>query len=63
MEPIIVLARHNAGNAIWENFEYLYVNARAWNRKHIDGNYPKHMPHAKLPAFEALFPSRGGLLH
>lgn len=56
MEPIIVLARRDTSNAVWENFEYLHVKALEWNEKHAQGNYPHHMPRAALPAFEALFP-------
>ena len=50
MEPLTVLARYNVGNAIWENFEYLYVRALAWSKRHANGNYPKHVPRATLPA-------------
>ncbi len=60
MEPVTVLARHNAGEAIWENFEYLYVAAQRWNKKHHNGNYPSHIAHATLPPFEELFPLQGG---
>ncbi len=61
MEPITALARHHAGAAIWENFEYLHVAALQWSKKHAQGNYPKHMPHAKLSSFESLFPMQDGL--
>lgn len=56
MVPITVLARHNASDAIWENFEYLYVKALAWTERHEHGNYPAHVAHASLPKFETLFP-------
>lgn len=57
MEPMTVLARHNVSAAVWENFEYLYVRALAWSKRHPDGAYPKNVPRAKLPAFEDVVPS------
>ncbi len=57
MEPITVLARHNTSDAIWENFEYLYICGLDWAKKHADGNYPKHMRHAKLPSIESVVPT------
>lgn len=56
MVPITVLARYQSSAAIWENFEYLYVQGIAWAKKHADGNYPRHVAHATLPAAETLFP-------
>jgi hypothetical protein len=56
MVPITVLARHNSSDAIWENFEYLYVKGIAWGDRHKHGNYPAHVAHASLPTFESLFP-------
>jgi len=58
MAPITVLARHDVGDAIWENFEYLYIRASQWSAQHRDSNYPKHVPRAKLPAFETVISSR-----
>jgi hypothetical protein len=55
MVPITVLARHNSSDAIWENFEFLYVQALAWSKRHEHGNYPANVKHAPLPTFEALF--------
>ena len=50
MEPITVLARYDVGNAIWENFEYLYVRALDFAEQHKNGNYPNHVRRATLPA-------------
>ncbi|MGZ3523108.1 MAG: hypothetical protein ACXWNK_11225 [Vulcanimicrobiaceae bacterium] len=58
MQPITVLARYNVGNAIWENFEFLYICGLDWTKRHGDGNYPKHMRRANLPSVEAVFPER-----
>lgn len=55
MVPITVLARHQSSDAIWENFEFLYVQGLAWTKRHEHGNYPSHVKHAPLPKFEALF--------
>lgn len=60
MEPITVLARYHSSDAVWENFEYVHVKALEWNKKHAHGNYPAHVPHAKLPSFESLFPEHAG---
>lgn len=57
MVPIIVLARYPDNDGVWENFEYLYVQANAWSKQHGGGNYPKHVPRASLPKFETLFPA------
>lgn len=56
MQPITVLARKNSSDAVWENFEYLYVKAQEWNKRHAHGNYPRHMPHAELPSYDDVFP-------
>lgn len=56
MTPIVLLARHNTTDAIWENFEYLYVRAKQWYDRHPNGTYPKNVPHAKLPPLEAAVP-------
>lgn len=56
MVPITVLARHNVGDSIWENFEYLYVRALGWAERHVNGNYPRHVPRAVLPNLAATFP-------
>jgi len=56
MVPMTVLARHRVGNAVWENFEYLYVCGLDWTKKHSNGTYPKGMRRAKLPPMEAVVP-------
>jgi len=43
IEPMALLVRTYQGNATWENFEYLYVKAEDWEKKHINGNYPKNV--------------------
>jgi hypothetical protein len=56
MKPIIVLARYDVGDGIWENFEYLYVRGLEWARRYPRGNYPKHVPRATLPPAASIFP-------
>jgi hypothetical protein len=56
MEPMTVLARHNVSAAVWENFEYLYVRAQEWTKRHPEGRYPKHVRRATLPRFEEVIP-------
>lgn len=56
MKPITVLARHNVGELVWENFEYLAVVAQQWLDNPRRSSYPKHIPHATLPPFEEFFP-------
>jgi hypothetical protein len=60
MEPITVLARHETSDAIWENFEYLYIASLNWSARHGKGNYPTHVRRAPLPNFETLFPLEDG---
>jgi hypothetical protein len=60
MQPITVLARYRASDAIWENFEYLYIASLDWDLKHRHGNYPSHVKRAPLPKFETLFPLEDG---
>ncbi len=63
MTPFTLLARHKTGDAVWENFEYLYVRAHAWFQRHPEGSYPKHVPHAKLPPIEAALPTMASVLN
>lgn len=49
--PIISLVRETWHQTIWENFEYMYVRAKAFNERHQMGNYPRGVPRAKVPAF------------
>ena len=57
MQPMTVLARHNVGDGVWENFEFLYVRATEWVKRHPNGSYPKHVPRTKLPSFEDAVPA------
>jgi hypothetical protein len=50
--PLTSVLRSISGPSLWENFEYLYVRAKVWAEQHKDGNYPKGVPRAELPAFE-----------
>jgi hypothetical protein len=50
IEGIVPLVRKRAGQAVWENFEYLVVQARQWNVQHATGAYPKGVPRLQLRA-------------
>jgi hypothetical protein len=52
IEPVAALVRPHAGDATWENFEYLYVKAEDHEKKHAGvGTYPKHVRRVKIPPF------------
>jgi hypothetical protein len=52
IEPVASLVRPHAGDAVWENFEYLYVQAEDWTKAHeAQGTYPKHVRRANIPPF------------
>ena len=38
--PIVAIARRRAGDALWENFEYLAVLSQDWVAAHPKGTYP-----------------------
>ena len=40
LAPITAIARRSAGDAVWENFEYLAVLAQDWVAVHPKGTYP-----------------------
>jgi hypothetical protein len=40
LEPVVAMRRIGAGIAALENFEYLAVRSKAWQREHAGGNYP-----------------------
>jgi hypothetical protein len=48
VESIVPLVRRRGGPAVWENFEYLVVQARNWNVQHPDGSYPKGTPRLQI---------------
>jgi hypothetical protein len=58
MQPVISLVRKLRGPSIYENFEYMYVQSKAFEARHSNGNYPKRVPHADVPSFD--FPSALG---
>ena len=50
MLPLTALLRSRNEN-IWENFEYMYVRAKAFDERYQRGNFPKGVPRAKVPEF------------
>jgi hypothetical protein len=57
IEPMAKFVRSYMGNATWENFEYLYIKSEDWDKKHADGNYPKHVRRAVSALAPAPAPS------
>jgi hypothetical protein len=41
VEEVIAIRRRRGDPSLWENFEYLVVRARAWERRYPNGSYPK----------------------
>jgi FAD/FMN-containing dehydrogenase len=48
MRDALAIIRRRAGPSVLENFEYLYVRAKAYNARHPNGVYPSHTPRAEL---------------
>jgi hypothetical protein len=40
VEEIVAIRRRRGDPSLWENFEYLVVRAREWERQHPNGAYP-----------------------
>ena len=51
IEPAAAVIRPVVSDAVWENFEYLYVKAEDWTKLHQHGTYPKHLRRLKLAPF------------
>jgi hypothetical protein len=48
VEGVVPLIRRRAGVAVWENFEFLVVQAREWNARNAKGAYPKGTPRLQV---------------
>ncbi|HLJ85066.1 MAG TPA: DUF4760 domain-containing protein [Candidatus Eremiobacteraceae bacterium] len=54
LAPVTSQLRARRGAAVYENFEYLAVRGRIWNKKFPDGTYPRGTPRfAELEAMDA----------
>jgi len=42
VEEVVAIRRRRGDPSLWENFEYLVVRARAWERQYPNGSYPKN---------------------
>jgi hypothetical protein len=40
VEEVVAIRRRRGDPSLWENFEYLVVRARAWERDHPHGSFP-----------------------
>jgi hypothetical protein len=48
VEGLVPLVRARGGEAVWENFEYLVVQARKYSEENAHGTYPKNVPRLKV---------------
>lgn len=48
VEPVAAIRRRDGDQSLWENFEYLVVRAREWERQFPNGAYPRGVPRLKL---------------
>jgi hypothetical protein len=48
MQDAIAIIRRRAGPSVLENFEYLYMRAKAYSARYPNGVYPSHTPRAEL---------------
>ncbi len=48
VEPVTALRRRRGDSSLWENFEYLYMRALVWEKRHPQGSYPLDMPRAPI---------------
>ena len=48
VEGLVPLVRKRGGPGVWENFEYLVVQARNWSVLYPDGAYPKGVPRLQI---------------
>lgn len=50
--PVTAILRSAGDQSIWENFEYMFVRAKAFSERYERGNYPHGVPRADVPAFQ-----------
>jgi hypothetical protein len=48
LEEIVAIRRRRGDPSLWENFEYLAVRAKAWERVHPSGAYPANEARLKI---------------
>jgi hypothetical protein len=48
IEGVVPLMRRRGGPTVWENFEFLVVQARKWLQQHDQGAYPKGVPRLQI---------------
>lgn len=48
LEEVTALRRRPGDTTLWENFEYLFVRARIYEKRHPAGSYPTNTPRAQL---------------
>ena len=53
LEPAIALYRTARGPTAYENFEYLVIRSREWDRRHPSGNLPRNNRSTQPPELDA----------
>jgi hypothetical protein len=49
VEQVVALRRRCGDQSLWENFEYLVVRAREWERQFPEGAYPRGVQRLTIP--------------
>ena len=44
LEPLFAIVRRRGDPSVWENFEFLVVRSREWEKRFPDGAYPRGVP-------------------
>ena len=48
LQPVVAIVRRRGDPSIWENFEYLVVRSKMWEKHNPQGAYPKRTPRAAV---------------
>lgn len=48
VEEIVAIRRRHGDPSLWENFEYLVVRAKAWEKAYPNGAYPANAERLKI---------------
>lgn len=48
VEPVVAIARRRGDTSLWENFEFLVVRAKEWERMFPNGAYPPRVPRLQI---------------
>ncbi len=48
LQPVVAIVRRRGDPSIWENFEYLVVRSKLWEKNNPHGAYPQSTPRASI---------------